>query len=104
MRARAAEERLPDEGFREEKLNVLLRPVTGRERLQEHHDLLVEVKLSEHMRLKNQCRESVPESPSSPAGRTTSLERRRIHRGESGRNLALRPICSMFSMLRERHL
>lgn len=40
MSGRALEEALPDKGFAEEQLNVLLGPVLCREALKEHHDLL----------------------------------------------------------------
>jgi hypothetical protein len=35
-----SEETLPDEGFAEEKLNILLIPASSRQSLQEHHNLL----------------------------------------------------------------
>lgn len=40
MSGRALEEALPDKGFAEEQLNVLLGPVLCGEALEEHHDLL----------------------------------------------------------------
>lgn len=40
MRAAPLEQTLPDEGLAEKELYVLLRPLLGRERLQEHHHFL----------------------------------------------------------------
>jgi hypothetical protein len=40
MRTAPSEETLPDKCFAQEQLNVLLCPVTSRQRLQKHHDFL----------------------------------------------------------------
>jgi len=40
MRCTPPEKTLPNKRFTQQQLNILLRPVTSRQRLQEHHDFL----------------------------------------------------------------
>jgi hypothetical protein len=40
MRTAPSEQTLPNEGLAKQQLDILLRPVTCRQRLQKHHDFL----------------------------------------------------------------